>query len=70
MKVLGNVTSDNSNVFLLNGLKKRSDTIFNIPITMNSNYSSKVDIETGIEYREFATSKRSKTDFLIFKNLE
>lgn len=39
MKIIGNgnvnEAHDGSNMFLVNGLKKRSEAIFDIPITMN-----------------------------------
>ena len=53
---------------MINGLKKRDKIDIEIPIETKL-IAEKGSIETGIEFREYATSKKPKSEFLVFKRL-
>jgi hypothetical protein len=62
------------NYFFINGLKRRSSQIYNIPVDLINppghegfydNYNQQ--IETTLEFDEFITSNSSKNEFVVFK---
>ena len=65
------------NFFFINGLKRRSSQIFNIPVELISppehegfynNFAQ--PLETTLEFDEFITSNQSKNEFIIFKYIK
>lgn len=67
MKVLGQNVDKTSNSYLLNDLKRRAAQEIEILVAIENDGIT--NLETGIEFKEYATSKSPKTEFLIFKRI-